>query len=165
MPIVCLDTQILYWAVVKKAVPGAEKLISLASDFVKWLDSQPNTTIIVPTIVVGEMLIPVPEDEHPKVLAQFRQDWMIVEYDLKAASIFAKLRREHITQKRFKDLRNLHPDTTKKELVADAMIIATAIAHGAEKLYSHNKDLRALAEGFIPTASFEDETFQRSLPE
>lgn len=165
MSIVCLDTQILYWAIVRKAVPGSEKLIPIAKDFVRWLDSQENTAIIIPTIVVGEMLIPLPEDEHSKLLAQFTKDWMIVEYDLKAASIFARMRRDHITQKRFKELRNLHPDVTKKELVADGMIIATAIAHGAEKLYSHNRDLRILAEGYITTASFEDESFQRSLPE
>lgn len=164
MPIICLDTQILYWGIVKKAARGAENLIVPAGQFLKWIETQ-QYDIIIPTIVLGEMLIPIPDDEQGKVLAQFKQDWMLVDFDTKAALIYAQMRRNHITQKRFKDLRHLHPDVTKKELVADAMIIATAIAHGAEKIYSHNEDFLALAEGFIDADNFLGVPFQLSLPE
>jgi hypothetical protein len=165
MEIVCLDTQILYWAIVQKAVPGSEQLIPLAKDFIRWLDSQEGIEIIIPSIVVGEMLVPIPDDMQTEVLSQFNQDWMVVDFNLRAALFFARMRRDHIIQKRFKDIRQLHPDVTKKELVADCMIIASAVAHGATKLYSHNRDLCKLAEGYITTAGFDDESFQLSLPE
>lgn len=164
MAVICLDTQILYWGIVKKATRGAEHLVEPAGQFLKWLENQAHD-IIIPTIVLGEMLIPIPDDEQGSVLAQFKRDWMIVDYDSQAALQYAKMRRDHIAQKRFKDLRRLHPDTTKKELVADATIIATAIAHGADKIYSHNEDFLALAQGFIPAENFINVPFQLGLPD
>ena len=162
MIIVCIDTQILFWATVKKAARGAEQFIPLATDLMRWIEQQKHQ-IIVPTIVIGELLIPVAEQDQATVLKQLSQDWMIVEYDLRAARIFAKMRRDQITRDRLHDLRQMFPDVTKKELVADLMIIATAMAHGAETIFSHNKDLRALAEGSIDTKSFEDVPLQLSL--
>lgn len=105
-------------------------------------------------MVLGEMLIPIPDDEQAIVLAQFKKDWMIVDFDTKAALTYAQMRRSHIIQKRFKDLRHLHPDVTKKELVADAMIIVTAIAHGAEKIYSHNEDFWPLQKDLLSPRTF-----------
>lgn len=162
MSIVCVDTQILYWSIVKKASRGAENLMPLASDFMKWLETKEHT-LIIPSIIVGEMLIPIPEDEKMSVLKQFSEDWIIVEYDLKAATIYAKLRCEHIVKNRLHDIRKLHPDVTKKELVADLMIISTAIANDAEIIYSHNEDLRNMAEGYLLAKNFLDENFQTSM--
>src|SRR5258708_24067401 len=119
MDVVCIDTQILYWAIVGKAVTGSENLISPAVDFMNWLDAQ-DVRIIVPTIVIGELLVPINEIDHSKILDKFKEDWIIVEYDLKAASIFARIRHDHITNKRYEDIRKIHPDLTKRELVADA---------------------------------------------
>ena len=162
MEVVCLDTQILYWGIIGKAAPGAESFIAPAIDFLKWLNDQ-DVRVVVPTIVVAEMLVPIPEYDHPDVLSKFRADWMIVEFDLRAASIFARMRYDHVVNKRMQDIRSLHPDVTKKELVADVMIIATAISHGATKLYSHNVDMRKLAEGHIVVQSFDDVQFQISM--
>ncbi len=162
MSTVCIDTQILYWSVVKKAAPGAEELMPLAGDFMKWIDANQHN-VLIPTIVVGEMLIPIPDQDMPKVLEQFSADWMIVPYDLKAANIFSRLRREIIIKNRIHDIRKLHPDVTKRELSADLMIVATAIANEVDCLYSHNEDMRSIAEGFIITKNFLDENFQMSM--
>lgn len=159
-----MDTQILSWAIIGKAVRGTEQLIPLAVDFMKWLEKQ-DTNIIVPSIVIGELLIPVPKEDQISVLTQFNKDWIIVDYDLRAATIFAQLRREHMIQTRFKELRNLYVDSTKKELSADVMIIAAAIAHGAGKIYSSDKKLISLAQasGMIEAENFQEVSFQRSL--
>lgn len=162
MSIVCIDTQILYWAIVKKAPPNSEHLIATAGEFMQWVEEK-KFTVIVPTIVLGEMLVPIPKENHAQVLKQFRQDWMIVDYDVRAASIFADMRHDHIIQNRFRELRTMHPDTTKKELVADVMIIATAIAHRANTIYSHNRDLRAMAAGFIEAQSMDEIPLQMGL--
>lgn len=162
MEVVCVDTQILYWAIVGKAVYGTEQLIAPATDFMEWLDQQ-EVRIIIPTIVIGELLVPLQEPEYIPTLAKLKQDWMIVEFDLKAAAIFAKIRNDHIVNKRYEKIRKIHPDLTKKELDADTMIIATAISHGATKLYSHNEGLRKLAQGHIIALDFEGTGYQRSL--
>ena len=162
MSVVCVDTQIIYWAITGKASRGAEELTKPARDFMKWLDAQRHH-IIIPSIVVGEMLVPIPDDEVGEVLARFNQDWMIVDYDLRAARVFSRMRRDFIANKRFDDIRQLSPDTTRKELNADSMIIATAISNGADIIYSHNKDLRSVAEGWIKARDFLEEDFQLSL--
>jgi hypothetical protein len=46
---------------------------------------------------------------------------------------------------------------TRKELNADMMIIATALAHDATIIYSHDKALRAMADGHIIAKDFTDE--------
>lgn len=155
MAIVCVDTQILFWATVRQATKGAEEFLPLAAALMRWIAKQKHQ-VIVPTIVVGELLIPVAEQDQFSVMKQFSQDWMIVDYDLNAALTFAKLRRDQLAKTRMRDLRRMSPDVTKRELVADLMIIATAMAHGAETIYSHNKDLRALAEGYIDAKSLND---------
>lgn len=162
MTIVCIDTQVLYWAVVQRAPNGRDDLVRMSIDFMEWIQKQ-KADVIIPTIVVGEMLVPIPEDEHIKVMTTFNRDWMIVEYDLRSAREFARLRQNQLIKERFKDIREIHPDVTRKELVADAMIIATAIAHGAEVIYSHNRDLRSLAEGFIRAENIDNAGFQMSL--
>jgi hypothetical protein len=162
MDIVCVDTQILFWSLGGKVAKGAETIAPRAIAFMKWLDKQ-DVRIVIPTIVIGEMLIPVDEQDHPAVLSKLKQDWIIAEFDLRAAVIFARIRREHIQNRRYEDMRNLLPDVTKKELDADTMIIAIAIAQSATKIYSHNKNLRTLAEGHIVALSFEDENYQLSL--
>src|SRR5258706_8215350 len=129
MDIVCVDTQILFWAITGKASRGAENFVAPATDFMRWLERQ-DVRIIIPTIVVGEMLVPIDESDHAKTLSKFKEDWMIVEYDIKAASIFARIRPDHIENKRYDDIRKILPHVTMHELEADTMIIATAIAHG-----------------------------------
>lgn len=164
MSVVCVDTHLLFWAIIGRATPGTERLIPHASGFMKWLEQQ-QAHVMIPTIVVGELLVAVPDEDRPAVLSQFSQDWLIVDYNLTAAAFFAHMRRHHIIQKRFKDLRALYPGTTRKELVADVMIIATAMAHGAEVIYSHDKSVLTLAEDFIRAEDFLDVPIQLDLPE
>jgi hypothetical protein len=74
------------------------------------------------------------------------------------------MRRNHIVKHRLQTLDDPNrPGATREALKADAMINATAIAHGAKVIYSHNNDLFSLAEGFIEAKNFEDETFQMSM--
>ena len=163
MAIVCVDTHILVWSILEQGTDDGQ-LLEHAAGFMLWLEER-DSKVIIPTIVLGEMLVAVPDEDRPAVLAQFNKDWMIVDYDLRAASIFAQMRRDHIRNKRFKDLRKLNPDVTRKELGADVMIIATARSYGADIIYSHDQNLLALAEGWIPAADFLDVSVQLKLLE
>jgi predicted nucleic acid-binding protein len=161
MSVVCLDTQILFWGIRQVAARGAENLVPKAKDFLYWLEAH-KIDVIVPAIVVGEMLVPIPAKEHNEVLAKFQDNWMIVDYDLKAASLFAQIRYEQNTQRLMKEIRR-NPHATRRELVADAMIIATAIAHGADKIYTHDNNLISLARDYIVAENFENVPIQMSL--
>lgn len=160
MSVVCVDTQILIWAIMGSDKVDPELLV-FAREFMKILDAR-SDKIIVPSIVVGEMLVPVEEGRVKHVLNQFKSDWRVVEYDLPCALQFAKMRRDHALTKRMKSLQDLE-DCTRTELNADVMIIATAIANSADVIYSHDATLRKLADGWIETKDFLEEPIQRPM--
>jgi hypothetical protein len=80
MKIVCIDTQILSFGLVKIPPSGNEHLVYLATDFLKWVEQQ-NFTVILPTIVVSELLIAVPVEKHASVLKLLQRDWRIVQFE------------------------------------------------------------------------------------
>jgi len=163
MRIVCLDTQVLYWAILGKAAAGSEPLIPRARDFLIGLTANEDVQIIVPTTVLGELLAFVAEANQGNVLASFQRDWLIVDYDVRAALVFGQMRANRFVQAQFKSLQADHPDATRHALSADCMIIATAIAHSATVIYSADRHLLTLADGWIEAKRFEDESYQMRL--
>jgi len=61
-------------------------------------------------------------------------------FDVKAASISARLFNKGREQ------REMGKEGCRNKLNADSMIIATAAAHGAQRIYSANDDFRTLAK-------------------
>ncbi len=163
MDVVCIDTQILSWAIVKKPPNSNPNLVHIATDFMQWVQDQ-NFTVIVPTIIVSELLIPVPIEDHPRLLQLLSANYRIVPFDLPSARKMAEMRQAFIIQNRLRVLLDPNrPDATKAALKADVMIIATALAHGAQALYSHNTDMRNMAKDYITAFSLDDVPFQRSF--
>lgn len=164
MNVVCLDTQILQWGVMKKEskTQNSQKLIDRATYFIDWLDQQ-SVSIILPSFVVGELLVTVPEREHPRVLNLLDEDWMIVDYDLRAAQQFAVMRYNQALKQIMNDIRQGNPYATRRQLIADIMIIATAIVNGASKIYSHDSDFINLASGYIIAENFMDMEIQSNF--
>ncbi len=89
--------------------------------------------------------------EHAFFLEQISQAWMLADYNAQAARWFARIRRATQTQKHIRALQQ--QGASRKELVADVMIIATALAHHADVLYSHDNRLRHLAAKWLETQS------------
>jgi predicted nucleic acid-binding protein len=162
MRIVCLDTQVLYWGIIGKATPGQEAIIPRARDFLVALTADGDTHIVIPSIVVGELLAFVPEAEQADVLLRLQTDWLIVDFDARAALIFGQMRANKFVQEQFQTMR-VDPAATRRALIADCLIIATAIAHDAEVLYSDDRALLRMADGWITARRFEDEPFQMRL--
>lgn len=82
------------------------------------------------------------------------ENYFIAPFDQKAALHYARMWNSRDHQKTVGELKA--SGLTKREIDADRMIIATAVAHQAECIYSHDKDLRKFATGFcdafdIPT--------------
>lgn len=160
--IVCLDTQVLYWGIIGKANNGQEHLIARARDFLIGLTADEETHVIIPAIVLGELLAFVPDADQGNVLAAFQRDWLIVDFNARAALIFGQMRSNPFVQEQFKTMRT-GTDTTRRVLVADCLIIATAIAHEANVIYSEDRALIKLADGWIDAKRFEDEPYQMRL--
>ena len=160
--VVSVDTQILSWAIIGKSVKGSEPFIPLARDFMGWLDKQ-NVTILVPTIVISEMLVSVDPIDIPTVMKKFKSDWVTIDFDFVSAVKYAAIRRDHIINKRYDDIRKIYPDCTKRELDADTKIIANAIAHGATTIYSEDARFLSVAEGYINARHMQDESFQLTM--
>jgi succinate dehydrogenase hydrophobic anchor subunit len=165
MALVCLDTQIIQWGAMRTVSDsGSQPMIARAYDFILWLTQQ-NTTVILPSLIVGELLVPIPPEEHNRVLAQLSSDWMIVDFDLKAALLFAQMRYDKAIKQVMDDIRKHDPYATRKQLIADVMIIATAITHSAEKIYSHNDNFLSLAKGYVVAENFLNIAVQQSFLE
>lgn len=160
MSVVCVDTQLLYWAIMGRGTDD-QQLLDSARDFMKMLDAN-GDRIIVPSIVVGEMLVPVEEWHVKQVMNQYKTYWRIADYDIRCALQFAVMRRNHALEKRVKSLQELE-GATRKELIADVMIIATAIANSADIIYSNDGKLRTLAEDWIEAKDFVQDGVQYSM--
>lgn len=159
MTTVCLDTNVLGLAI-RKVNPGSSaELISRAGQFVLWLVHQP-VQVIIPTIVIGEILTVVPPEEQGEVLGKIHRDWMTVSFDAKASVVFARMFGDGERKRLMRELQN-GTTSTRAKLKADLLIIATARAHGATTVYTHNiKDMKKLAGEAISVADFMDVNLQ-----
>jgi len=54
-----------------------------------------ETSVIVPSVVIGEFLVKVPADKHQEVQAVLERRFQIVPYDAIAAACAAKIFQEH----------------------------------------------------------------------
>lgn len=160
MTIVCVDTQVLFWAIEGRGT-NDQHLLKEARDFVNWI-IEIASHIIIPSIVVGELLVPIEDTHIVKTLNRIKKDWIVVDYDVRAAMKFAQMRRNHAFEKRRLELRQLEL-ATRRELVADAMIIATAIVNDADIIYTYDEPMCKLADGWIDAKDFTQENFPRSL--
>ncbi|MFZ2955916.1 MAG: PIN domain-containing protein [Candidatus Ozemobacteraceae bacterium] len=142
--IVVLDTQIMIWGVKGQATDGQEKMICRAKAYLQYL-GKIKAKIMLPSVVVGEMLVSIPIDKHPAVSELLRKRFIIVPYDLQAANVYARLYQNRIKKKEQDKKANI----SRREIVADFMIVASAIARGATKIISHDKHLKNFAKGFI----------------
>lgn len=82
MTLVCLDTHIVQWGVLRRTSdPGQQHLVDKSAALIRFIDKN-NDRVILPSIVIGELLVPIPQEEHSEVLSRLSRDWMIVDYDV-----------------------------------------------------------------------------------
>ena len=142
----CIDTQILYWVLVKKPPLSRPDAVDKALNLFRWMHEK-KFQVIIPTLVVGEVLVSVPLAKHSEVLKQFERDWMVVEFDLRAASEFAKLRQRYLSDNSPRELQQMLNGEPKRVIIADMMILGVAIANKADYLVTDDNPLLATACG------------------
>lgn len=170
MTVVCLDTQIVQWGVLRRASDqGQQHLVDRSTALLELIEKN-NDSVILPSIVVGELLVPVPLEEQGEVLKRLRNEWIVVDYDSFAALQFARMRHGRPTAETLKELQKTDPSATRNELIADTMIAATALAHRATRVYTNDRRFRNSAGNYIEITLLDevdlpDEQLGLDLPE
>lgn len=147
MALVCLDSHILVWGIKEEANPGQEIMIPKAKRFISWLDEE-NYDVIIPSIVIGELLMRVPTNEHEAVTNFFGKRFKIPSYDLMAASCYATIWQKRNEDKTISYLKE-KLRASREELKADCQIVAIAVTQKASCIYSYDEKLKRFAEDFI----------------
>ncbi|XGV99751.1 MAG: type II toxin-antitoxin system VapC family toxin [Leptolyngbya sp. BL-A-14] len=163
MAIVCFDTHIVIWGIKKVASPGQENMLLKAATLIASCDESKHQ-IIIPSLVLGELLMGLPPDEHPAFISLMSQKLRIVPFDAKTASLFAKMWRKWSEAKIYPDsLDGKRP--SREEIKIDYMIAATAKANKAECIYTEDPGLKKFAEEYIRVESLPPVVVQSSLLE
>ena len=156
MTVVCLDTHIVQWGVLKRASnPDQQHLVDRSTALIKLIEKNKDR-VILPAIVVGELLVPIPPEEQGEVLMRLREDWMIVDYDGLAALQFAQMRHGRPTVEALRELQKTNPSATRNELIADTMIAATALVHKATKIYTNDRRFKNSSGNYIKIKLLDD---------
>lgn len=137
----CIDTNIVIWGIRKECRKGQEDRIPRAEQL---LDDclKADLRIIIPTLVLGELLIGPDDIDADRFVQEALTDFMIHPYDFPAAKTFGKIWRARYGEQRLLE-------KTRQELRADCMIVATAASLGCECIYSNDAGVHGFAKGFI----------------
>jgi predicted nucleic acid-binding protein len=159
--VVCLDTNILIWAIKEQATPGQEAMIARAKRFLRKLD-QDGAQVIIPSLIIAELLMPVPVEHHAAFTNLIERSFIVAPFDVKAAIHFVRIWQQKRKHESIREL--VEAGKTKGELKADAMIVAIAVSQGASCLYTHDGPMRKVADGFIRVSDIPDVAEQADLP-
>lgn len=172
MTLVCLDTCIVILGVLKeKSDPDQQILVDRSTALLKLIEKN-RDSVVLPSIVVGQFLVHISREEHGEVLARLDRNWMIADFDIRAARQFAQMRHGRSTAEDLKELQKTNPSATRQELFADTMIAATAIVNGATKVYTRDKGFVTMAKHYkcikvinLDNMTFPLEQVDMNLPE
>jgi predicted nucleic acid-binding protein len=140
-----IDTQVLIYAEAVPSKPGSK-----CQDFADLRERAKlliykaagnGDTIILPTVVISELLVPVPAGQRGAVVQLLEKTFQCPSFDIPAATIAADL------WSRFKNLPQGQVCNNGRNVIrADALIVASARAANATHFYSHDSQCRDLAE-------------------
>lgn len=162
MELVCLDTHILIWGIKEESEPGQKDMIPKAKAFLKWLEDK-KIKVLIPSVVVAELLMRVPSEEHGKVIDFFQRKFITPPFDTVAACCFANIWRKKTDEKTIKELID-NLSITREKIKIDLQIIAIAVTRRASCIYSYDKAMPKLAEGYISVKEIPSEAYVQQLP-
>jgi len=161
--VVCLDTQVLTWAI--QAIHGQRSPIRpdpgtlTTAEKAEWeerkaqalgllskIDDEGDTASL-PAVVVGELLCAVPVPRHAKLLGVLGARFLVHPYDAPSAALYGQLWVERHKDGTASALRAAA--RPRGAINADLMIVATAMRWKAVRIYSHDGGMKKLAEGHI----------------
>jgi predicted nucleic acid-binding protein len=151
---VFIDTNILIWAVRGDASNGQEGLITKAQNLIEQLSSH-ESRLMTSTICLGEFLVGVDSTKHAGLANIVKRSFMLYTYDdacaVKAAWLWRK-RNAEIIKLREQSQEPGH----RAKIKNDVMIVATALVHGADVLYTNDTDIQTIAGDLIEVRLLSD---------
>lgn len=147
---VCLDNHILIWGIRAAATRGQESMIVRAKALIEDLDRN-DAEILVPAVVIAEFLAGAPKEQHAELLNVLHRRFQLPPFDVRAAAVAAGLWRDFAERNSAwrEQIRTEFPGIQNVKIKADVQILATALARGAETLYTQDGPLTTLATGLI----------------
>ncbi|MFH0957720.1 MAG: hypothetical protein V1897_03365 [Pseudomonadota bacterium] len=161
LTLVCLDSNIVIWGIKGTASSGQEGMVPKAKAFLEYLQEN-KITALIPMPVLAEILIHVPAENHLGFIDHLRKGYHLPPFDFQAASFYARLFKTNI-----KSLKKERGDQhlTNRDIKADLMIVASALAQGASCIYSDDKGLMKVAGNAIKVEKLPSLARQERLPE
>jgi predicted nucleic acid-binding protein len=147
MATVCFDTDFLISAIHAPSHENADQILRAQYAIIDCQDR--NDRILVPTLVLGELLVQIPEQAHDGFLRQMERDFILTPFDARSAAAFARMWRSRPQGLLAEGLTRIH-------LKADYLIAAVAVANGCRCIYSSDKGMKAFAFSHIPVLSTDD---------
>lgn len=146
--LICIDTHIVIWGILKEARPHDQAFIEKAEHFFEEC-SELNIKVIIPSVVLGEVLAGCEPSDKPDFLQYIQQKFIIAPYDQIASYYFSEMWRNKEELKKAQG--NVEAITiTRAALKADFMIIATAMAQQAQCIYTREiNNFRNFAQNSI----------------
>lgn len=146
MAIVCLDTNALIWGIKRQCAPGQENMIDKAKHLFQ-LCKDAKDTILIPSVVIGEILCGTPHLHHESILRALQEtNARIVPYDLNTARFNARVWQEQRPQwEKWLELKQM----TRQAVKVDVLIVATAMAQRCQVLYTQDTGVYRLAKPYL----------------
>src|SRR5688572_26461735 len=141
--ICCIDTNIFIHGI--KQNSGQQELIDRASYLFNWID-QNKHQVLIPSIVIAEVLSAEPLEKYPVYLDIINKGFQIANFDSRAASQYGIMFMNRIDElKKIADENGID----KQKMKTDHLIIASAVAYGADRIYSHDPGLKIFGQKYI----------------
>lgn len=143
--ICCIDANIFIWGIKKQASPGQEEMLKRAEYLFQWMDDNKHR-VMIPSIVVAEILAPESLEKQTVILDLINKNFMTPEFDLRAASKYA-----HMLMNKIEELKKVaqKENIELQKMKTDHLIIACAVANGANCIYTHDIGLKTFGQKYI----------------
>ena len=142
----CIDSNIFIWGIKRQSNPEETHRINEARDFFDWADKDGHE-IVIPTIVLAECLAHEPLEKRAEILTVVYETFRVVDFDVRAALKYAEM----LEGDKWSAAKTLGQSigVNRQEMKVDFLIAASAAAHGALRLYTHDAGLTNFARPYM----------------
>lgn len=153
---VCIDTDILGWAVKGYVTDGDDGKVQQARDLIEYFREE-NITVIIPSIVVAEMLCDVIDEDEREVISDYvSANFFVAQFDILSAREFGKMNAEKIAEKEALRIYREQNNVLKCKMKNDWNICAIALSNQCDTIFTNNvEDFKKFAGDFINIESLD----------
>ena len=141
MATITVDTNILIWGVRGVSTPGQESRIPICRRLFEWFQER-QERVVLTADCVEEYLVGGNPEQIASNLEMLRERFIILDYNPACWMKSAEIRLHSNFVNKIKDI---NPLATRVSIKADVRIVATALAHNVEKIYSDDRGVQAIA--------------------